>query len=588
MKNKHIAILPEEVINKISAGEVIERPASVVKELLENSLDAGAMAITIEIKNGGKKLIQVADNGQGIPPREVPLAFQRYATSKISAFNDLTILDTLGFRGEALPSIAAVSKITMVTRVPESLSAAKIVIQGGQILSQGEEGAQPGTTVTIENLFANTPARLKFLKSDATEFSHILNLLTELAIANFRVAFTLSNNNRQIFKLAPALKLAERLYDLFGKDIQQQLLPVNLEQKFVSITGYVTAPAADLSGRNQQYFYVNKRTIRHRLLNHALTAGYDNLLPAGKYPAVFIFFTINPELVDVNVHPAKREVRFSNEGAIHDLTVKAIRAALRQPEVIREMKNSPAGYRLPLDQHSIPAMLPAENMPAQTLLTVQEQMFSYQAQPQETFKTAAFGDLKILGQADNAYIIVASGAELMIIDQHAASERIMYEKLKKEFEQKTIQSQKLLIPITLEIDLPAKNLLLTHSGLMSQLGWELEDFGATTLLVRAMPAMLDKAGDRQFILDLVNELSRLQDIKDSPVKTDIQQTVVDNVLKISACHAAVRFGDALQPAEMNTIIRSLTTAANPYTCPHGRPTLIKLSRTELNKRFERS
>ncbi|MBI5554789.1 MAG: DNA mismatch repair endonuclease MutL [Elusimicrobia bacterium] len=588
MNQKHIAILPEEVINKISAGEVIERPASVVKELLENSLDAGAMAITLEIKNGGKNLIQLADNGHGIPPREVPLAFQRYATSKISAFNDLTILNTLGFRGEALPSIAAVSKITMVTRTPEALSAAKIVIQGGKILAQREEGAKPGTTVTIENLFANTPARLKFLKSDATEFSHILNLLTELAIANFRVAFTLLNNDRQIFKLAPALKLEERLYDLFGKDIQQQLLPVNLEQKFVSITGYITAPRADLSGRNQQYFYVNQRTIRHRLLNHALTTGYDNLLPARKYPAVFIFFTINPELVDVNVHPAKREVRFSNEGAIHDLTVKAIRAALRQPGVIREMKNSPAGYQRPLDQHSRPAMVQAENIPAQTRLTVQEQMFSYQAQPQATFKTSAFGDLKILGQADNAYIIVASGTELMIIDQHAASERIMYEKLKQEFAQKTIQSQKLLIPISLEIDLPAKNLLLAHRSLMSQLGWELEDFGATILLIRALPDRLDKIGDRQFILDIAQELSRLQDIKDSPAKTEIQQTILDNVLKLSACHAAVRFGDELQPAEISTIIKSLTAAANPYTCPHGRPTLIKLSRAELNKRFERA
>ncbi len=588
MSQKHIAVLPEEVINKISAGEVIERPASVVKELLENSLDAGATAITIEIKNGGKNLIQVADNGHGIPPAEVPLAFQRYATSKITVFNDLIILDTLGFRGEALPSIAAVSKITMVTCTSKTLSAAKIVLHGGKVLSQGEEGAKPGTTITVEDLFANTPARLKFLKSDATEFSHILNLLTELAIANFRVAFTLINNNRQIFKLAPALKLEERLYDLFGKDIQQQLLPVNLEQKFVSITGYITAPAADLSGRNQQYFYVNKRTIRHRLLNHALTAGYDNLLPAGKYPAVFIFFTINPELVDVNVHPAKREVRFSNEGAIHDLTVKAIRDALHQPGVIREMKDSPVGYRIPLDQHSIPGMVQTENIPAQTLLAVQEQMFSYHAQPQATLKTAAFGDLKILGQADNAYIIVSSGTELMIIDQHAASERIMYEKLKQEFEQKTIQSQKLLIPITLEIDLPSKNLLLAHSSLMSQLGWELEDFGATTLLVRALPAMLDKVGDRQFILDIVQELSRLQDIKDSPAKTEIQQTVVDNVLKLSACHAAVRFGDELQPTEISTIIRSLTAAANPYTCPHGRPTLIKLSRAELNKRFERT
>jgi DNA mismatch repair protein MutL len=588
MKQNHIAVLPEEVINKISAGEVIERPASVVKELLENSLDAGAAAIDIEIKNGGKKLIQVADDGQGIPAQEVPLAFQRHATSKISAFNDLDILGTLGFRGEALPSIAAVSKITMATRAPEALSAAKLVMQGGKILSQSEQGAKPGTAVTVENLFANTPARLKFLKSDATEFSHILNLVTELAIANFRIAFTLVNNDRKVLKLAPAQKLEERLYDLFGRDIQKQLVPINLEQKFISITGYITSPAADLSGRNQQYFFVNKRIIRHRLLNHALTTGYDNLLPAGKYPAVFIFFSINPELVDVNVHPAKREVRFSNEGAIHDLTARAIRDALRQPGIIREMKEPAVGYQIPLDQHSIPAVLHADNTSAQTLLSVQDQIFSYKAQPPETVKTAAFGDLKILGQADNAYIIASSGNELMIIDQHAASERVMYEKFKQEFEQRTIQSQKLLIPLTIEIDLPSKNLILAHSDLMSQLGWELEDFGATTLLVRALPAILDKAGDRHFILDIVTELFKLQDIKDTPDRTEIQKTVLDNILKLSACHAAVRFGDELQPNQISTIINALTNTANPYTCPHGRPTLIKLSRAELNKRFERT
>lgn len=588
MKQSHIQVLPEEVINKISAGEVIERPASAVKELLENSLDAGATAIDIEIKNGGKKLIQITDNGRGIPTQEVPLAFQRHATSKIAAFNDLDILNTLGFRGEALPSIAAVSKTTMVTRTAAAVAATKFVMQGGKVLSQSEAGAKPGTTVTVENLFANTPARLKFLKSDATEFSHILNLVTELAIANFKVAFTLINNDRKVFKLAPAQKLEERLYDLFGKDIQKQLLPINLDQKFISITGYITAPAAELSGRNQQYFFVNKRTIRHRLLNHALTAGYDNLLPAGKYPAVFIFFSINPELVDVNVHPAKREVRFSNEGAIHDLTSRAIRDALRQPGVIRAMQDPAGVYQVPLDQHSIPAMLHTDTAPEQTLLSVQEQMFLYKAQTPEMIKTAAFGDLKILGQADNAYIVASSGNELMIIDQHAASERVMYEKFKNEFEQKTIQSQKLLIPITLEIDLPSKNILLAHRDLMSQLGWELEDFGATTLLVRALPAILEKAGDRQFILDIVNELSRLQEIKDTPAKTEINKTVLDNILKLSACHAAVRFGDALQPNEINMIITSLTSTTNPYTCPHGRPTLIKLSRAELNKRFERT
>ncbi|MDD5132096.1 MAG: DNA mismatch repair endonuclease MutL [bacterium] len=588
MSQRHIQVLPEEVINKISAGEVIERPASVVKELLENSLDAGATSVDLEIKNGGKKLIRITDNGQGIPPQEVPLAFQRHATSKISVFNDLDMLDTLGFRGEALPSIAAVSKTTMVTRTAEVLSAAKLVMQGGKVLAQGEEGAKPGTTVSVEDLFANTPARLKFLKSDATEFSHILNLVTELAIANFRVAFSLVNNDRKVFKLAPAQKLEERLYDLFGRDIQKQLLPVKLDQKFISITGYITAPAANLSGRNQQYFFVNKRTIHHRLLNHALTTGYDNLLPAGKYPAVFIFFSINPELVDVNVHPAKREVRFSNEGAIHDLTAKAIRDALRQPGVIREMKDPAASYQLPLDQHSIPAILHTDTAPEQGLLSVQEQMFLYKAQPQETVKTTAFGDLKILGQADNAYIIASSGNELMIIDQHAASERVMYEKFKREFEQKKIQSQKLLIPITLEIDLPSKNMLLAHGELMSQLGWEVEDFGATTLLIRALPAMLDKAGDRQFILDIVRELSRLQDIKDTPAKAEIHQAVLDNIFKLSACHAAVRFGDELQPSQISTIINSLTNTNNPYTCPHGRPTLIKLSRAELNKRFERT
>lgn len=588
MSTRQIKVLPEEVINKIAAGEVIERPASIVKELLENSLDAGSTEIIIEIKNGGKKLISVTDNGKGIAAQEVGLAFQRHATSKISTFADLDTLATLGFRGEALPSIAAVAKVTLTTRTAGEISATKIQIQGGKIINLSEEGANPGTSIKVENIFYNTPARLKFLKTDNTEFSHILNNLMEQAIANFKVAFTLVNDGKQILKAPAAAKLEERLFDLFGREKQQNLLPLRLEQKFLSISGFISPPTVNTSARNQQYFFVNSRCVRHRTLNHAINAGYDTLLPKGNFPQVFIFYNISPELVDVNVHPAKREVRFSNEGAIHELTVKAIKNALSHSTIIPDLKEKTT-YEIPLASNSIGAVLDFPQPQNENLFQENKSpTVTYTNRSKAPVNSISLGEIYVLGQADNAYIVATSQTGLFIIDQHAASERVMYEKLQDEYKRRAIQSQKLLIPINLELDAASKQILLNHGKLLEQLGWEVEEFGATSVLIRALPAVLEKTGNRQFILDIIRELNQLQNIKENPTSTEVNNTVLDNIIKLSACHAALRVGDEMELPEISNLVKSLTSTKVPFSCPHGRPTIIRLSKDELNKRFGRS
>ena len=590
MNHKHIAVLPEDVINKIAAGEVIERPASVVKELLENSLDAGATDIITEIAGGGKKLISVTDNGSGIPADEAATAFQRHATSKISTFDDLEKLSSLGFRGEALPSIASVSKVTMITRAASENAATCIQVKAGKISAAADTGAKPGTVVRVEDLFFNTPARQKFLKSDNTEYSHILSTVLEQAIAHFTVGFTLINNGKEELRAPEAKKPEERLYDLFGKELLQELLPLKLEQKFLTITGFVGTPAAARPNRNRQYFYVNNRSVRHRLLNHALSAGYETLLPNGKYPAAFIYFDLDPELVDVNVHPTKREVRFSNESAIHELLVKAVRNALQTSRNIPVIEEK-SSYQIPLAGKTLGAVLDRPVIPQEkeTFFDLGETTtYSYTLKNDQPFNTLLLGEVDILGQADNAYIVAAAKTGLFIIDQHAASERIMYEKLRQEFLADKIQSQKLLLPINLELDRPELEVILSHMNLLTKLGWEVEEFGKNAILIRALPAILEKTGDRQCILDIVRELAAVREITDQPTAADIKDRSLDNILKLSACHAAVRVGDELALPEMRHLVNTLLSAKTPYTCPHGRPTIIQLTKTELNKRFGRT
>lgn len=597
MSQQTIKILSEEVINKIAAGEVIERPASVLKELLENSLDAGSTDIAIELREGGKKLISVSDNGCGIPAAEVELAFQRHATSKISSFEDLDMLSTLGFRGEALPSIASVSKASVLTRTKEALAATKVELHAGKIVTNHQEGGSTGTTIRVEGLFYNTPARRKFLKTTATEYTHNLNMMTELALAHWQVGITLIHDRKEVFKLPPVEHLDERIYDLFGKETQEHLLTVHLEQKFLNITGLVSSGVLSRPTRNQQYFFVNNRSVRHKLFSHAVNSAYETLLPAGKYPLTFLFLQIDPEQVDVNVHPSKKEVRFSNEGAVHELLLRALKETLHHSTDIAQVsdKSEETSYKpfVPEPQyvHEKPQTIYTPDFPVQTVLEMPDKSAERPpAKPNSVAEkswTPLLADFTIIGQADNTFIIAANDKGLIIIDQHAASERITYEKLKNEFRQKAIASQKLLLPITIELEPASKTIVLENTALLEQLGWEVEDFGKNTLLIRALPAILEKSNDRQYILDILKVVEELGEIKENCREGEMRNLVLDKILKLSACHAAIRVGDKLNLETMRQLVKSLGQAETPLTCPHGRPTTIQLTKEELFKHFGR-
>ncbi len=620
-----IVVLADDVAAKIAAGEVIERPVSVVKELVENALDAGATDIRVEIREGGQRLIRVADNGSGIPASEAVTAFQRHATSKVRQAEDLFHIRTLGFRGEALPSIAAVSRVTLVTRIRDETVGTRLRLEAGRVIERASVGAPAGTVMTVENLFYNTPARLKFLKSATAEAGQIHTLLQHLALAYPDRRFALVNDGRQTFQHSGGT-LLDSLTTLYGAEIARQMIEVVAEEQgsgdarsadfsrqedeaarsadfsrpqedsLVGVTGYISPPAVSRANRAHMTFIVNGRVVQDRSLNVAVTEAYHTLLMVGRFPITALHINLAPEDVDVNVHPAKAEVRFRDGRAVFGAVQQAVRRAVVRYAPIPQFGGAAdaggwADDGRPTEDDWWSAR--PEGDWADTAASVSGQpaiptadLWSAaggQVTPMGTAPLTSGGQLpmlRVLGQVNQAYIIAEGPDGLYLIDQHAAHERVLYEEFLARHARQEMARQALLAPLPLDLDPTEAATLAEHAAAFEALGFGLEPFGPNTVLVRAVPVALQRADPRGAIRDI---LALLAEGKRNPVEVDQEAALLRAVCKT----AAVKAGQTLSLAEMQALIRQLEASSSPRTCPHGRPTMIHLTMGFLAREFGR-
>jgi DNA mismatch repair protein MutL len=544
-----IKILPEDLINKIAAGEVIERPASVVKELVENSLDAGAARISVDIQDAGKKSITVADNGSGMTPDEIELALQRHSTSKINAADDLFAISTLGFRGEALPSIASVSRLT---------------------IEPNQSGS--GLTAEVKGLFYNTPARKKFLKANATELGHIGDIVAKYALARPAVAFRLTAEGKTLLNSPGTGRLLDAVLAVYGPDLVRGLVEVERPFQAGRVFGLVSRPTVSRLDKNYETFFVNGRYIKNFLLNRALEEAYRTLIPNNRYPVAILFVEIDPRQVDVNVHPTKREVKFADNNAVMEAVRETVRTAL---DVGDMGKGEEAGKEARTETLDIGTadQLPMSNISSGILAQSPTSSF-------ELPELAVTADQQItpIYQLMPTYIIATDGQELVLIDQHAAHERVLYDQLSGK--KSTGACQALLVPETIELSVGETLALMSNLDSLKALGFEIEEFGSNSFIVRSVPAVSAKAPAKQLLLDIVTELLEAGSSSQLEVKKE-------NIRKLVACHSAIKAGDKLTAQEMAQLIRDLQATENPLTCPHGRPTMVRITPEQLSKMFGR-
>ena len=545
---------------------MVERPASVVKELVENSLDADARRITVTIKAGGRSAVVVADDGFGMGRDDALLALERHATSKIEKAEDLHSIRSLGFRGEAVPSIAAVSRFTLTSRERGALAGTQIEIAGGKIISVKDVGTAEGTTVEVRNLFFNLPARRKFLRSEQTETAHIEHIVTLCALAHPTVAFRLVVEERTRFDLAPATELAGRLRELYGNQLVAQLLPLDGE----GIHGFVGKPGISRADRSQQHIFVNGRPVESKGINYALLEGYHTGLMKGKFPVTFLFLEINPELVDVNIHPAKREVRFRDEFAVRQCVTAAVRQALAPVGPTFQPVTS-TGW-----PQSAPSATPTPSPVTETQTTLP--VVTAPATP-ATVETED-GQWRVLGAIGRLYVLIESPEGLVLMDQHAAHERVLFERMLKELTVETAPAQKLLLPVTLELDARDAEFLAGNLKTLHKLGLGVSEFGERTFLIDAVPPYFKLDNLAQTFRDIVDELRQTGEQVHA-------RRLGEDKIATTVCRHAVKARDPLQGEELRGLLRQLHQCDLPYTCPHGRPTLIQISYAELEKKFGR-
>lgn len=583
-----IKVLDEQTANKIAAGEVVERPYSLVKELVENALDAGATRITIHIKDGGTSSVTVKDNGCGIEPEDAALAFLRHATSKISGVEDLFRISTLGFRGEALASIAAVAKVTMSTRTPYNDAGTKIVVTGGNIIANEPVGCPVGTSITVENLFYNTPARKKHLKSPAAETAAISDLVSRLALSRPEVNFKLISHNRTLLETPGNGKLIDTIAAVIGINVAKKMIPVEGQGPGIFIGGYVSKPELNRATRTQQTILINGRYVKSKPISDALQQSYHTLLPSSRHPLAVLDLEIDLAMVDVNVHPTKMEVRISHEQDLCKLLITTVKRALRTQVVIPQVESPPlplrqsetkqqslpeSNFELPKEQMELNIKpLPVEQQPmigqaSHYPTTLQEPPVAYS----EKAEVDAFPPLLPLGQLLPLYILAQGPEGLYIIDQHAAHERVLYEKYLAQ-QDKEQDSQLLLVPVVIELNNRENQILTEQIISFRQVGFLIEHFGGNNYLLRGVPSGFPPGEEAQFFFDMLDG------------NTD---RFHEKLAAGLACRAAIKAGQKLTVKEMEALINQMKELQNPYTCPHGRPTVIQLSFDELNKRFKR-
>ncbi len=588
MDLRRVRVLPEKLANLIAAGEVVERPASVVKELVENALDAGARQIEIELRGAGFSYLRVTDDGFGMPPEDARLAFQRHATSKLTEAEGLEAIQTLGFRGEALPAIASVARVELVTRPPEAVGGFRLLLEGGSLRAEEESGCAPGTQVVVRDLFFNTPARRKFMKSPATEQAHAVEAAEAAAWANPEVRFRLLVDGRELLNCPAASDPAERIACVLGKSRPPAWLRAEREGGGVLVHGWLAAPEHSRPTRQDLHFFINRRPVEHRGLTHAVLEAYRPALPAGRFPIAFLFLTMPARLVDVNVHPAKREVRLRDEHGVHDLVLAAVRDALAgspAPSLAGTGARTPDTAASPsADRSAYPAG------PGWSGERVRQAMSQYfllpslpsgpaMVEPATAADSAEAGLDRVLGQIGRTYIAGQDREGFYLVDQHAAHERLLYEELRAQ--SGPVPRQALLLPLTLELPASRAGLLAAWIPVFAELGLEISAFGRNTFALQTQPEFW-KQGD---LLALIEELLDWGAELGRPPGPEEMKA---QALKSLACHAAVKAGDRLQPESMQSLIRRLGELTPPLTCPHGRPLVHRLTWAELDRLFQRT
>lgn len=635
-----IRVLADHVANQIAAGEVVERPASVAKELVENSIDAGATRITIEIEAGGRRLLKISDDGEGMVRDDAILAFERHATSKIRATDDLIAIGTLGFRGEALASIASVAKVELTTSTEGAAAGTRVAIDGGRLRDVKDAAHPRGTTIVVRDLFFNVPARRKFLRSEATETFHLTNLVTHYALAHPEIAFTFVNNGRDVVRAVAAKDLRERAYQIFGAEFLENLLAVDGgDQQVARVTGFVSAPRDRRTTRDSQYLFVNRRFVRDRMIGRSLSEGYRSILPHGVYPAALLFIETPLAEVDVNVHPAKTEVRFRRSAAVADAVREAVREALARNDYVPQMQTpvEPRTSQTPRTETGteaqgqaqtqvqtagaavsftppqpriefappppVPAFTPppppqspaipipsgdeiardvAEMIRAQSVKSVSPlpPLNSAERLVREVTLETLSTNIRPLGQLEESFIIATDDEGLLLIDQHVAHERVLFDKYRALEEERRTESQQLLVPDTFDLT-PAQTAVFDQlAPELEVYGFELMRLSGRTVAIKAVPADLPTGEAR-------NMLSELLDTVDAEKKSTARETMRDEIAASLACHAAIKVNMPLAPEKMRWLIDRLLQTSSPTTCPHGRPVILRLKMRDILKGFHR-
>lgn len=633
---RKIAVLSQNTIDKIAAGEVVERPASVVKELVENAIDAGATAITVETKEGGISFIRVTDNGGGIPKEQVPLAFLRHATSKITQAEDLLQITSLGFRGEALSSISAVSQMEVITKAPEDFMGVRYVIEGGQEKVLEDVGAPNGTTMLVRNLFFNTPARKKFLKTAMTEAGYVSSYMEQLALSHHNISFKYMVNGQLRLHTSGNANLKDVIYGIYGRDITRELIPVQYEKTGISITGFIGKPSIARGNRNFENYYINGRYVKSKLLMKAIEEAYKPYMMQHKYPFVCLQYDIHGEDVDVNVHPTKMEVRFQNQSAVYNATYDLITEALAGKEIIPEVsltskptvapkqtqpkekkilvpepfeKNRiaeekavyapvglrPASAEPKTENKTTPISISEPVKPKESEMQAKPKEQKQESFPQEKSEVVKTEQMelfdnrllskgarvhhRIIGQLFDTYWLVEYDNKFYIIDQHAAHEKVLYERFLKEFAQKEIISQMVSPPSLVSLNLQESNLLKANLEIFREFGFEISEFGGKEYSIHAVPANIYGVSVQELFIQILDSLDQ-EHISKTP-------DILVERIATAACKAAVKGNNRLSVKEADALIDELLSLENPYNCPHGRPTIISMTKYELEKKFKR-
>ena len=591
---QRIRTLPKEISDKIAAGEVVERPLSIVKELLENAIDAGAASIVVEIQNGGKTYVRLTDNGCGIPARDAALVFQRYATSKITTAEDLASIQTLGFRGEALASIAAVSRVELITKTTQQKTGVKITVEGGNVTDMEETGAEDGTTIIVSDLFFNTPVRKKFLKPDRTESALIVDYLSKMALAYPNIRMRLIHNGTILFSTQGKGNVLQNILTVYSRQTANGLIPVqgNQKERGYALSGYVSRPDQSRSNRKHLIYFVNGRWIRSPLIDDVLREAYTDKLFAGRYPAAFLFLRIPPDRLDVNIHPHKTEIKFLDEQEIRTFMVQSIRQNLLSedaaPNMARYLTVKSSRRNQSDDKEETVSQIDIKHISLNDERTHYETVLSEIAPEESAGRNAPadklpgerflFSELRILGCVFAGYIVAQGSDTLYMIDQHAAHERILFEKLRGTAGGKSPDAQMMITPILMEIPLYLREEAPERLTLLMELGYHIEEFGPKEYIIKEIPALMDPSEAEAFLNDVLNN---------EPGTGRTEPKAEKERLIMHACKAAVKVANILDIRELESLLRALDETENPFTCPHGRPTFLRFSQRDIEKLFLR-